>query len=105
MVGLYNCKVIIVVVFASLKKKNLFHSQTAQNGSGGGQSTDTAVCQQGAAVSYSQEGNVYSGLDGTTFKAQTDARVAALPSAGAALMGSYTGGPAPGWYMMFIAKF
>lgn len=63
------------------------------------------MCQQGAAVSYSQEGNVYSGLDGTTFKAQADARVAALPSAGAALMGAYTGGPASGWYMMFIAKF
>ncbi|XP_073326076.1 RNA-binding protein 10 isoform X2 [Pagrus major] len=69
-------------------------TQTAQNGSGG-QSIDTAVYQQGAAVTYSQEGNEYSGLDGTTFKAHADARVAALPNAGAALMGTYTGGAAP----------
>lgn len=55
--------------------------------------------QQGAAVTYSQEGNEYSGLDGTTFKAHVDARVAALPNAGAALMGTYTGGAAPGWYL------
>lgn len=77
--------------------KNLFHSQTAQNGSGAGQSVDTAVYQQGAAVTYSQDGNEYSGQDGTTFKAQVDARVASLPSAGPALMGAYTGGAA-GWY-------
>ncbi|KAM9350756.1 RNA-binding protein 10 [Symphorus nematophorus] len=70
-------------------------TQTAQNGSGGGQSIDTAVYQQGAAVTYSQEGNEYSGLDGTTFKAQADVRVAALPSTGAALIGAYTGGAAP----------
>ncbi|XP_070695363.1 RNA-binding protein 10 isoform X2 [Pempheris klunzingeri] len=70
-------------------------TQTAQNGSGGGQSIDSAVYQQGAAVTYGQDGNEYSGLDGTTFKAQTDARVAALPSAGAALIGAYTGGVAP----------
>nr|XP_046252043.1 RNA-binding protein 10 isoform X2 [Scatophagus argus] len=70
-------------------------TQTAQNGSGGGQSVDTAIYQQGAAVAYSQEGNEYCGQDGTTFKAQADARVAALPSAGAALMGAYTGGAAP----------
>ncbi|XP_076596926.1 RNA-binding protein 10 [Chaetodon auriga] len=69
-------------------------TQTAQNGSGGGQSVDTVVYQQGAAVAYSQEGNEFSGLDGTTFKAQVDARVASLPSAGAALMGAYTGGAA-----------
>uniref|UniRef100_A0A671US86 RNA binding motif protein 10 n=1 Tax=Sparus aurata TaxID=8175 RepID=A0A671US86_SPAAU len=69
------------------------HDVTAQNGSGG-QSIDTAVYQQGAAVTYSQEGNEYSGLDGTTFKAHVDARVAALPNAGAALMGTYTGGAA-----------
>ncbi|XP_035512342.1 RNA-binding protein 10 [Morone saxatilis] len=69
-------------------------TQTAQNGSGGGQSTDTAVYQQGAAVTYGQEGNEYSGLDGTTFKTQADARVAALPGAGAVLMGAYAGGAA-----------
>ncbi|TMS16258.1 RNA-binding protein 10 [Larimichthys crocea] len=70
-------------------------TQTAQNGSSGGQSIDTAVYQQGAAVTYSQEGNEYSGLDGTTFKAQADSRVAGLPGAGTALMGAYTGGSAP----------
>ncbi|XP_041801094.1 RNA-binding protein 10 [Chelmon rostratus] len=69
-------------------------TQTAQNGSGAGQSVDTAVYQQGAAVTYSQDGNEYSGQDGTTFKAQVDARVASLPSAGPALMGAYTGGAA-----------
>ncbi|XP_056240284.1 RNA-binding protein 10 isoform X1 [Seriola aureovittata] len=71
-------------------------TQTAQNGSGGGQSIDTAVYQQGAAVTYNQDGHEYSGPDATTFKAQADARVPALPSAGAALMGAYTGGAAPG---------
>lgn len=75
---------------------NLFHSQTAQNGSGGGQSVDTAVYQQGEAVTYSQEGHEYSGPDGTTFKAQADTRVAALASTGTALMGAYTAGTAPG---------
>uniref|UniRef100_A0A4W6EWS7 RNA binding motif protein 10 n=1 Tax=Lates calcarifer TaxID=8187 RepID=A0A4W6EWS7_LATCA len=70
-------------------------TQTAQNGSGAAQSIDTAVYQQGAAVTYSQEGREYSGPNGTTFKAQADARVPALPSAGAALMGAYTGGAAP----------
>ncbi|XP_042347683.1 RNA-binding protein 10 isoform X2 [Plectropomus leopardus] len=70
-------------------------TQTAQNGSGGGPSIDTAVYQQGAAVTYSQEGNEYSGLDGTTLKGQADARVAALPGAGTALIGAYTGGAAP----------
>lgn len=72
-------------------------TQTAQNGSGGGQSIDTAVYQQGAAVTYNQEGHEYSGPDGTSFKTQTDARVPALPGAGTALMGAYTGGAAPGW--------
>lgn len=54
--------------------------------------------QQGAAVTYGQDGNEYPGIDGTTYKTQADVRVAALPSAGAALMGTYTGGAAPGWY-------
>ncbi|KAM3617409.1 uncharacterized protein V6R79_005784 [Siganus canaliculatus] len=66
-------------------------TQTAQNGASGGQNVDAAVYQQGAAVTYSQEGNEYSGKDGTAFKAQADTRVGALPSAGAALMGSYQG--------------
>ncbi|KAM7411808.1 hypothetical protein PAMA_021673 [Pampus argenteus] len=66
-------------------------TQTAQNGSGGGQSIETAVYQQGAAVTYNQEGHEYSGPNGTTFKA--DARVAT--STGAALMGAYTAGAAP----------
>ncbi|KAK5863653.1 hypothetical protein PBY51_000667 [Eleginops maclovinus] len=70
-------------------------TQTAQNGSVGGQTTDTAVYQQGAAVTYSQEGVEYSGLDGTHFKAQGDARASALPGAGTALMGAYTGGAGP----------
>lgn len=47
-------------------------------------------------MSYSQEANVYPGLDGATFKAQAEARIAVLPGAGVALMGAYTGGPAPG---------
>ncbi|XP_042264536.1 RNA-binding protein 10 isoform X2 [Thunnus maccoyii] len=70
-------------------------TQTAQNGSGGGQSIETAVYQQGEAVTYNQEGHEYSGPDGTTFKAQADTRVAALPGTGAALMGAYTAGAAP----------
>nr|XP_020471946.1 RNA-binding protein 10-like isoform X2 [Monopterus albus] len=70
-------------------------TQTAQNGSGGGQSVDTAVYQQGTAVTYNQEGSEYSGPDSTNFKAQADARVAVLPSAGAALMGVYKVGAAP----------
>ncbi|KAM3617410.1 uncharacterized protein V6R79_005784 [Siganus canaliculatus] len=69
-------------------------TQTAQNGASGGQNVDAAVYQQGAAVTYSQEGNEYSGKDGTAFKAQADTRVGALPSAGAALMGSYQGAAA-----------
>jgi len=55
------------------------------------------VYQQGAAVTYNQEGNDYSGLDGTTFKAQADVRVAVLPAAGAAQVGAHTGGGASGW--------
>lgn len=89
---IFNSNVIFIIVFLCS------YFQTAQNGSSGGQSIDTAVYQQGAAVTYSQEGNEYSGLDGTTFKAQADSRVAGLPGAGTALMGAYTGGSAPGWY-------
>lgn len=63
-------------------------TQTTQNGSGGGQSIDTGVYQQGAAVTYSQDGHEYTGPDGTAFKAQADTRVAALN-------GAYTGGAAP----------
>ncbi|XP_026188098.1 RNA-binding protein 10 isoform X2 [Mastacembelus armatus] len=70
-------------------------TQTARNGSSGGQGIDTAAYQQGAAVTYSHEGNEYSGPDGTTFKAQADARVAVLPSSGVAPMGAYTVGAAP----------
>ncbi|XP_010781993.1 RNA-binding protein 10 [Notothenia coriiceps] len=69
-------------------------TQTPQNGSGGGQTTDTAVYQQGAAVTYNQEGAEYSGLDGTHFKSQGDGRASALPGARTALMGAYTGGAA-----------
>ncbi|KAL3064329.1 hypothetical protein OYC64_000585 [Pagothenia borchgrevinki] len=67
-------------------------TQTPQNGSAGGQTTDTAVYQQGAAVTYNQEGVEYSGLDGTHFKSQGDARASALPGARTALKGAYTGG-------------
>ncbi|KAM4737856.1 RNA-binding protein 10 isoform 2-T2 [Anableps anableps] len=63
-------------------------SQNAQNGS----SEDAAVYQQGAAVTYSQEGPSYTGPDGTALRAQMDSRIAALPGAGAALNGAYTGG-------------
>lgn len=66
--------------------------QTAQNGRSGGQGVETALCQQGAAVSYSQEGNVYSVLDVASFKPQTDVRVATLPGAGAAQMGTFPAG-------------
>ncbi|TNM87026.1 hypothetical protein fugu_007256 [Takifugu bimaculatus] len=64
-------------------------TQTAQNGPSGGQGVDTALCQQVAAVAYSQEGNTFSGLDVAPFKPQTDVRVAALPGAGAAQMGTF----------------
>ncbi|KAG7519628.1 hypothetical protein JOB18_012295 [Solea senegalensis] len=67
---------------------------TSQNGSGGVQSIDTAMYQQGAAVTYSQEGHEYFEPDGATFKAQTDTRIPALPNAGAALVVTYAGGTA-----------
>ncbi|XP_076022675.1 RNA-binding protein 10 isoform X2 [Genypterus blacodes] len=67
-------------------------TQTAQNGSGGGQSLDAAVYQQGAAVTYNQEGHESSGCDGTAFKALTDPKAAALPSTGGALIGAYAAG-------------
>ncbi|XP_029910900.1 RNA-binding protein 10 isoform X2 [Myripristis murdjan] len=70
-------------------------TQTAQNGSGGGQSVDTAVYQQGAAVTYTQEGQENLGPDASTLKVQAGATGAALPSTGTALMGAYTGGAAP----------
>ncbi|XP_028308724.1 RNA-binding protein 10 isoform X3 [Gouania willdenowi] len=62
-----------------------------QNGSAGGQSIDTAVYQQGAAVIYPQEGQRYAGSDGTTLNAQTVTRGAALAAAGTTLNGAYTG--------------
>lgn len=64
-------------------------TQTAQNGSIGGQKLDSAVYQQGAAVTYSQEGLECTGVDGAAFKGQADSRVAGLPAAGAALLGTY----------------
>uniref|UniRef100_H3DC22 RNA binding motif protein 10 n=1 Tax=Tetraodon nigroviridis TaxID=99883 RepID=H3DC22_TETNG len=64
-------------------------TQAAQNGPSGGLGVDTALCQQGAAVSYSQKGNTFSGLDVSSFKPQTDVRAAPLPGAGAALMGTF----------------
>uniref|UniRef100_A0A3P9Q3N6 RNA binding motif protein 10 n=1 Tax=Poecilia reticulata TaxID=8081 RepID=A0A3P9Q3N6_POERE len=63
-------------------------SQNNQNGS----SEDAAVYQQGAAVTYSQEGQSYSGADGVALRVQTDSRIAPLVGAGAALNGAYTGG-------------
>lgn len=63
----------------------------AQNASGVGQDVDAAVCQQGAAVTYSQEGHKYSGPD-----SMTDSRGAALPIAGASLNGAYSGEGATG---------
>lgn len=75
--------------------------QAAQNGPSGGLGVDTALCQQGAAVSYSEKGNTFSGLDVSSFKPQTDVRVAPLPGAGAALMGAF---PA-GWLMASASKF
>lgn len=81
----------------------LLNSQTSQNGPGGGQSVDTSVYQQGAAVTYSQEGLEYAGQDGTTFKPQADNRVTALTSGVASLNGAYAGGAAPGLYDMPIS--
>lgn len=83
----------------------IYRSQTTQNGSVRGPSIDTGVYQQGAAVTYTQEGNEYSGPDGTTFKAQADARVTGLPGAGAALMDAYTAGAVSGWYRIISVKF
>ncbi|XP_015233866.1 PREDICTED: RNA-binding protein 10-like isoform X1 [Cyprinodon variegatus] len=59
-------------------------SQNNPNGSGDG----AAVYQQGAAVTYAQEGQAYPGPD-------TDSRIAALPGAGVALNGAYSGGGNP----------
>lgn len=73
--------------------------QAAQNGPSGGQGVDTALCQQVAAVSYSREGNTFSGLDVAPFKPQTDVRIAALPGAGAAQMGTF---PAGQFYEFYI---
>lgn len=66
--------------------------QAAQNGPSGGPGVDTALCQQGAAVSYSQKRNTFSGLDVSSFKPQTDVRVAPIPGGGAALMGTFPAG-------------
>lgn len=49
-----------------------------------------AAFQQGAAVTYNQDGNTYSGPDSTTFKAQAHAGVTVLPSATASVTGAYT---------------
>ncbi|XP_056446716.1 RNA-binding protein 10 isoform X2 [Gadus chalcogrammus] len=62
-------------------------TQTAQNGSGGGQGVDSALYQQGAAVAYNLDGQDYG--DGTVTPGP------ALVTAGAGLMGAYTGGAAP----------
>ncbi|KAF7668720.1 hypothetical protein LDENG_00289820 [Lucifuga dentata] len=67
-------------------------TQAAQNGSGGGQGVDTAVYQQGAAVTYSEDRHECSGSDGAAFKAHTDAKLTALPNAGVAVLGTYTAG-------------
>lgn len=82
---------------------SFLHSQTAPNGSSGSQSIDTAVYQQGAAVTYNRERHDFSGPDGTSFKAQADTRVPSLPGAGAALVAAYRGGAAPGWYLIYLA--
>ncbi|KAM4562831.1 RNA-binding protein 10 [Odontesthes bonariensis] len=68
-------------------------TQNTQNGSD--QGAGAVVYQQGAAVSYSQEGLEHTGLDGAAFKAQADTRAAALLSAGPSLNGAYTTGAAP----------
>ncbi|XP_037540764.1 RNA-binding protein 10 [Nematolebias whitei] len=62
-------------------------AQWAVTQNASGQDVDAAVCQQGAAVTYSQEGLKYSGPDN-----MTDSRVAALSIAGASLNGAYPGG-------------
>lgn len=63
-------------------------TQSAQNASG--ESMNGAAFQQGAAVTYNQDGNTYSGPDSTTFKAQAHAGVTVLPSATASVTGAYT---------------
>ncbi|KAK5605803.1 hypothetical protein CRENBAI_005626 [Crenichthys baileyi] len=65
----------------------------SQNTPGSGE--DALVHQQGAAVIYSQEGQNYTGSDGTASRTQMDSRIAALSGAGAALNGAYTGGGTP----------
>ncbi|KAM9343499.1 RNA-binding protein 10 isoform 2-T2 [Pholidichthys leucotaenia] len=67
-------------------------TQTAQNG--GSKNVDTAVYQQGAAVTYTQEGHEYNGPNGSTCSQQADTGVAAIGSAGASLNGAYAGAPA-----------
>ncbi|KAM9752480.1 RNA-binding protein 10 isoform 2-T6 [Menidia menidia] len=67
-------------------------TQNTQNGAD--QSAGSAVYQQGAAVSYSQEGHDV-GPDATTPKTQADTRVAGLPSAGPFLNGTFTTGGVP----------
>uniref|UniRef100_A0A8D3A0Y2 RNA-binding protein 10-like n=1 Tax=Scophthalmus maximus TaxID=52904 RepID=A0A8D3A0Y2_SCOMX len=80
-------------------------TQTAPNGSSGSQSIDTAVYQQGAAVTYNRERHDFSGPDGTSFKAQADTRVPSLPGAGAALVAAYRGGAAPGCNIVSLCVF
>ncbi|CAN9516048.1 unnamed protein product [Ophioblennius macclurei] len=71
-------------------------TQASQNGSGGGQSGDTAVYQQGAAVTYGQEGQEYPGADSSsTFKAQAVARAPILPGPAGAQNGAYGGAAGP----------
>ncbi|XP_061651956.1 RNA-binding protein 10 isoform X1 [Phyllopteryx taeniolatus] len=71
-------------------------TQTAQNGSSGGQSTEyREMYQQGAAITYIQEGNGYSLPDGQHFQVQTESRVASLPSAAAPLKGTYPAATTP----------
>ncbi|XP_077439840.1 RNA-binding protein 10 isoform X1 [Vanacampus margaritifer] len=71
-------------------------TQTAQNGSGGGQSAEyREMYQQGAAITYNQDGNDYTLPDGQHFQMQTDSRVASLPSTGAPLRGAYSAAATP----------
>uniref|UniRef100_H2TM22 RNA binding motif protein 10 n=1 Tax=Takifugu rubripes TaxID=31033 RepID=H2TM22_TAKRU len=77
------------------------------------QGVDTALCQQVAAVAYSQEGNTFSGLDVAPFKPQTDVRVAAVtpgsavvqllvPPAQSALLTTATTAPSPQVQFSFL---
>lgn len=82
--------------FAGHKTKSvIFSTFSLKNGPAGNKNTDTAVCQQVGAVSYSQEGSLFSGLDGT-LKSLTDTKISALTGPGVAVMGPYTGGAPPG---------